>query len=422
MEQNYIGYDLCKNSTCRWSDNQLYQSRHAVNRQYQHIYAFDKRGRIACFTARVPSNKVRKAPSQHGKETGYNQLKEVLPFYKPPEISSYAIHPPKSSSKVTKYEDYPKMYAKHKVDHDVHYKESCIDEHLIEHGQKGKYTQSTNTPYSFLICSEYLKQRLDRKATLEELERDDFFKNKDLLVKPETRDVSCGKFSIRRKSTKRIRLKRISTSKRIKRFVIYKRVYRTMKELEHLFKVSKSKWEMAVAKESEESVKDTSVNEIVMTQTSGTSITSASEIKIVMTTSDTAITPFEVDVPKISESSPIISSSMTPLKVEHEENDSLQQTSTPSELKTEEVTETAEETETGVHQTSATVSLMPMVEMKDVSTECYFKRKRRKSAARSTRIGLLGGFSSAFLKELRNAICSIPKMSYLILVTFYALP
>lgn len=403
MEQNYIGYDLCKNSTCRWSDNQLYQSRHSVNRQYQHIYAFDKRGRIACFTARVPSNKVRKAPSQHGKESGYNQLKEVLPFYKPPEISSYAIHPPKSSSKVTKYEDYPKMYAKHKVDHDVHYKESCIDE---EFGQKGKYTQSTNTPYSFLICSEYLKQRLDRKATLEELERDDYFKNKDLMVKPETRDISCGKFSIRRKSTKRIKLKRISTSKRIKRFVIYKRVYRTMKELEHLFKVSKSKWEMAMAKESEESVKDTSVNEIVMTQTSGTSITSASEIKVVMTTSDTAITPFEVDVPKISESSPIISSSMIPLKVEE------------SELKTEEVTQTAEET--GVHQTTATVSLMPMVEMKDVSTECYFKRKRRKSAVR--RIGLIGGFSSAFLKELRNAIYSIPKMSYLILVTFYALP
>lgn len=416
MEQNYIRYDLCKKSKCRWSDNQLYHSRHAVNPQYQHIYAYDGKGRIACFTARVPSNKVQKAPSQHEKESGYNQLKEVLPFYKPPEISSYAIHPPKSSSKV-KYEDYPKMYAKHKVDHD--YKESCLDEHL-EYTQKGKHTRSTNTPYSFLFCSEYLKQRMDRKTTLEEVEQDIFCKNKDLLVKPETRDVSCGNFSIRRRSNKHLKLQRISTSKRIKRFVIYKRVYRTMKELEHLFKVSKSKWEMAMAKESEESVKDTSLNEnevMMVTQTSEASITSASEIKIVMTTSHTAITPFEITFPKVSESSPVISSSMAPLKAEHEHEEPPQPSSAPGEMKTREVTQAQV-----VDTTSAKCSQIPTVAMKDVSTECYFRRKRRTSVARKTTIGFIGDLSSMLLKELQNAICSIPKMSYLILVTFYAIP
>lgn len=456
MEQNYIRYDLRRNSKCRWSDNELYQSRQGTNPQYKHVYAYDGKGRIACFTARVPSNKVQKAPSQHQQESGYNELKNVLKFYKPPEISSCAIHPPKSSS-VVKYDDYPKMYAKHKVDHDIqHYKESSIDENHGSTG-KGKHTKSTNTPYSFLFCSEYLKQRLDRKATNEEVEQDAYYKNKDLLVKPETQDVSCGSIFIRKKSSSgNKRLKRIKTSKRIKRLVIYKKVYHTIKELEHLFKVSKSKWEMAMAKASEESVKESALieNSSLKTQTSHSQSSSStvSEVKIVMTTSHTAITPFEFDIPKISESSPAISSSATPLRSEHENEgpppvsvvepppqttekiDLLLGTNAEEspqivkEVKPSSETNVAESSQTNspieqkVLSTTGHTSQIPMVEMKDVSTECCFKKKRRRSSVRKSTIGFMCDLSSVLLKELQCAIRSIPKMSYLILVTFYSLP
>lgn len=405
MEQNYVRFDLRRNSKCRWSDNELYQSRQGTNPQYKHVYAYDGKGRIACFTARVPSNRVQRAPSDH-QESGYTQLKEVLKFYKPPEISSYAVHPPKSSSKV-KYDDYPKMYAKHKVDHDIQYKESCIDEN---HGlsEKGKRIKSTNTPYSFLFCSEYLKQRLDKKDTVADIEQEICNKNKVLLVKPETRDIGCGNYSIHRKSSTGKRLKRINTSKRIKRLVIYKRVYRTMKELENLFKVSKSKWEMAMAKESEESIKAGSTldgNEQIA-QISRSSSNNMSEVKVVMTTSHTAITPFDIDIPKVSESSPAISTSMTPLKTDNEEPE--YETKLPLHIKNS--------------LTTTNNSQANLVEMKDASTECYFKRKRRRSIEGNTPISFMRDLSSMILKELRYAISEIPKMSYVILVTFYSLP
>lgn len=417
MEQNYICYDLGRNSKCRWSDNQLYRNKHTTNSQYKHIYAYDGNGRIACFTARVPSNKIQKAPSQHKKEVGYNELKEVLQFYKPPEISSYAIHPPESSSKV-KYDTYPTMYAKHKVDHNALYKESCIDENVTKTG-RGKHSRATDTPYSFLFCSDYIKQRMDRKIiTKEEAVRDNYYKSKELLVKPETRDISCGNFSIRKKlsstTSRRLRLKRVNTSKRIKRFVIYKRVCRTMKELEHLFKVSKSKWEMVMANASEEFAEENVLNEIEpVAEISGLSMTSASEVKIVMTTSHTAITPFDVDIPKTSESSPAISSSITPLKAGSEIEELPAPTS--NETKVTEASQTVQ-----VNAKPSTIS--QVVATKDVATECYLKRKRRKSALRATTIDLMCDLSTIFLKELQNAIYSIPAMSYFILVTFYALP
>lgn len=450
MEQNYNRYDLRRSSKSGWSDNELYQSRHGNNPQYKHVYAYDGKGRIACFTARVPSNKVQRAPSEH-QESGYNQLKEVLKFYKPPEISSCAIHPPKSSSRV-KYDIYPKMYAKHRVDHDVQYKESAIDEnHGLVH--KGLRTQHTNTPYSFLFCSEYLKQRMDRKSTFEEVEEDAYFKDKDLLVKPETRDASCGNFSIKQRSSRR--LQRVNTSKRIKRLVIYKRVYRTMKELEHLFKVSKSKWEMVLAKESDESVKDLPEDNNQGVQTSQSSSSSTlSDIKVVMTTSDTAIPPFELSVPIVSESSPVINSNAASTKtVGIEEPPPLeegeaepeppqeQQPEPTAEAKVEEapVEEKIEEApvekkveaeepikprvEMKASQTALHVSQTRIVEMKDASTECYLKKKRRRSPLRRhTYFGIMRDLSTMIFKELRGAFKALPKMSYVLLVTFYALP
>lgn len=303
------------------------------------------------------------------------------------------------------------MYAKHRVDHDIQYKESCIDENqgLVV---KGKRTQYTNTPYSFLFCSEYLKQRLDRKSTQEEVEQDAYYKNKQLTVKPETRDASCGNFLIRTSSKKRSgkHLKRISTVKRIKRLVVYKRVYRTMKQLEHLFKVSKSKWEIAMAKASEENIPDDTEQAI---QTSQSSSAASSDVKVVMTASDTAITAFDIDMPKVSESSPAINTNVSPLISEEPAPDLIEQ---------EQLQPIIEEALPVVLEPAQSVSSEPRIEMKDVAVECYLKKKRKKSATSRTTLGFVYDLSSIFLKELQGACKAIPKMSYLILVTFYALP
>lgn len=120
------------------------------------------------------------------------------------------------------------MYAKSRVDHNRH--REAIEEEL---DLMGRITRSTNTPYSFLFCSEYCKRRFDGERATPGL--DPSCSSKYLEAKPDLQDRCCGSSEAPAKVNSKKRA--VRTGGRVKRLVVYRRVRRDRKRVEHIYEV-----------------------------------------------------------------------------------------------------------------------------------------------------------------------------------------